>query len=214
MSFYLASGDHAIQLTHVEKHFCFAYPECTEPHNKVPTCAWDTKKIPETLSCTVHLLCSQNRAPPTYLHHFFLDTVVGGFSFWLYISLESRTKGLLINQPKRNLLQGHFKNYQLQSPLAKYARVNIICPLNTDPPTPPISSKVWKCMRQWGRKRCKQGEEVTGQLYFLLRQSSGCGERDFNSHSCFEILITLHFLDKKYYANWESRRKEEYASLF
>lgn len=139
------------------------------------------KKIPETLCCTVHLLCSQNMAPPTYLHHFLLDMVVSGFSFWLYISLDFGTKGLLINQPKRNLLQGHFKNCQLQSPLAKYAKVNIICPLNSDPPTPPIS-KIWKCMRQWGRKRCKQGEEVTGQLYFTCRGRAAVVEREiFNS---------------------------------
>lgn len=144
----------------------------------------EIQKYPwNTLWCTVHLLCSQKRAPPTYLNHFLLDTVVSGFSFWLYISLDSRTKRLLINQPKRNLLQGHFKNYQLQSPLAKYARVNIICPLNTDPPTPPISSKVWKCMRQWGRKRCKQGEEVTGQLYFTCHDRAVVVEREiFNSH--------------------------------
>lgn len=72
-----------------------------------------------TQHCTVYLFCSQNRAAPTYLHHFLLDTMVSKFSFWLYIFLGSRTKTLLINQPEKNLLKGHLKKLLVSNATCK-----------------------------------------------------------------------------------------------
>lgn len=116
---------------------------------------WDTQY------CTVRFFYSQNKAPSACLLHFLLDIMVSGFSLWIYTSLNSRTKRLLVNQPEKSSAGSLLKL------LASIATCKI-CKSRHHLSlfSPQKSGSVW--MRQWGRKRCERGEEVMGECIFSL----------------------------------------------
>lgn len=120
-------------LSHIIR--CQNVPEIQKIH-------WNTQY------CTVHLFYSQNKAPLACLHHCLLDIMVSHFSFWLYTSLNSRTKRLLVNQLTTKTSVGFL--FKL---LVQYAKVIIIFPSSL-----PKSLEVYEGVRKGEMQTRREGD--------------------------------------------------------